>query len=58
MGVFLEEECRKMGLVTHIFSDTDTSYNFSASVFSLEFKLPNIVKLNHMDVVPALQDSQ
>ena len=58
MGVFLERECRKMGLVTHVFSDTDTSFNFSASVFSLEFKLPNIVMLNHMDVVPALQDSQ
>src|SRR5699024_11996718 len=28
-------------------------YNFTASLYPLESKLPNIVMLNHIDVVPA-----
>ena len=45
--------CRQEGLYIEIFSGTDSSYNFSASLFPLSSNKPNIVLLSHLDVVPA-----
>lgn len=52
-AIFLEKECRNMGLSIRVFSASDSAYNFSASVFPLSSGKPNIVFVNHIDVVPA-----
>jgi carboxypeptidase PM20D1 len=49
--VFLEKICREKGLNIRVFSATDSSYNFAASIFPLSDKRPNIIFLNHLDVV-------
>lgn len=52
-GRFLKDFCEKKGLNVRIFSDTDSTYNFCASLYPLGDKKPNIVFLSHIDVVPA-----
>lgn len=52
-AIFIENECRKMGFYITVFSNTDSSYNFCASLLPLEKKLPSVLLINHMDVVPA-----
>ncbi|MGZ3921891.1 MAG: M20/M25/M40 family metallo-hydrolase, partial [Bacteroidia bacterium] len=49
---YLEKICSEKGLNIHVFSSSDSSYNFSASIFPLTDNKPNIVFLNHIDVVP------
>lgn len=51
-GQFLENICREKGLHVRIFSDNANSYNFAASLYPLEMNKPNVILLNHIDVVP------
>lgn len=53
---YIENVCRQQGFYISVFSNTDSSYNFCASLLPLEKKLPSVILLNHIDVVPA-QDS-
>lgn len=51
-GEFFSDYCRQKGLfVRHLTKDT-SSYNFCASLYPLELRKPNILLLNHIDVVP------
>jgi carboxypeptidase PM20D1 len=52
-GKFLSELCVRQGLEVRIFSENQDKYNFAASIYPLELGLPNIILLNHIDVVPA-----
>lgn len=52
-GEFLSETCRDLGLHVRILTDHIDSYNFAASLYPLEKGKPNIIFLNHIDVVPA-----
>lgn len=52
-GYFLSAKCTDAGLQTHFFSKKRDSFNFIASLYPLSAHKPNIVFLNHMDVVPA-----
>jgi carboxypeptidase PM20D1 len=51
-GEFLASICKSKGLHVRIFTDDVNSYNFSASLYPLDLGKPNIVFLNHIDVVP------
>jgi len=51
-GDFLKAVCRNNGLFISDFGTEDGQYNFAASVFPLNSGKPNIVFLNHIDVVP------
>lgn len=50
-GEFLAQKCTEAGLDVHIFSNLENSFNFAASLYPLEQQKPNIVFLNHCDVV-------
>jgi carboxypeptidase PM20D1 len=52
-GRFLANYCREKGLDIRVFNDSDSSYNFAASLYPLSTGKPNIVLLHHIDVVPA-----
>ena len=52
-GVFLAGVCMDKGLHVRVFTDEPDSYNFAASLYPLETGKPNVVFLNHIDVVPA-----
>lgn len=52
-GNFLSARCADAGLQVHFFSKKSDSFNFIASLYPLSVHKPNIVFLNHMDVVPA-----
>ncbi len=52
-GEWLKSVCIKNGLQIKQMGDTDGNYNFTASLYPLTSNLPNIVFLNHIDVVPA-----
>src|ERR1700740_1808810 len=52
-GEFILAKCREMGFVTEVFHDKDSSFNFCASLYPLDKNLPNILMINHLDVVPA-----
>ncbi len=51
-GEFLSSVCKEKGLFVEIFSDERDSYNFAASLYPLSSGKPNIILLNHIDVVP------
>ena len=51
-GEFFVSKCREMGLITRIFSDEQSNYNFSCSIYPLEEGKPNIILFNHIDVAP------
>ncbi len=51
-GQYLENICREKGLHVRIFTDKTDSYNFAASLYPLEMNKPNVILLNHIDVVP------
>lgn len=57
-GDFLLNKSKEMGLQVHIFSDYDSAFNFSASLYPLEVQKPNIVFLCHLDVVPAVDSAE
>jgi len=50
---YLQKICEQKGLYIRVFSESDSAYNFSASLFPLSDNKPNIILLNHLDVVPA-----
>ena len=52
-GKFLKSLCAENGLYITQMGDTNGNYNFTASVVPLDKKIPNIILLNHLDVVPA-----
>ena len=54
-GEYLKSICRKNGLHIADFGEIDGQYNFAASVFPLDQGKPNIIFLNHIDVVPESQ---
>lgn len=51
-GEFFAAFCRAHGLHVQVFTDAEDSYNFAASLYPLSMGKPNIVLLNHIDVVP------
>ncbi|MBB4081081.1 acetylornithine deacetylase/succinyl-diaminopimelate desuccinylase-like protein [Lewinella aquimaris] len=51
-GEFLRELCRENGLHITQMGDENGNFNFAASIRPLDQNLPNIVFLNHIDVVP------
>ena len=51
-GSFLMEICRSRGLFTREMGRENANFNFTASLFPLEDNKPNIILLNHIDVVP------
>ncbi|HDS06021.1 MAG TPA: hypothetical protein ENO05_00210, partial [Bacteroides sp.] len=50
-GEFLSKLCSDRGLNVRVFTDEDDSYNFAASLYPLRSGKPNIILLNHIDVV-------
>lgn len=50
-GGFFMKICREKGLTIEVLDTTEQSINFIASLYPLSEKLPNIVFLNHIDVV-------
>jgi acetylornithine deacetylase/succinyl-diaminopimelate desuccinylase-like protein len=52
-GEFLMQLCEENGLFVTQMGATDGNYNFTASIRPLEQSKPNIIFLNHLDVVPA-----
>ncbi|NJB86476.1 acetylornithine deacetylase/succinyl-diaminopimelate desuccinylase-like protein [Lewinella marina] len=52
-GDFLRTLCAENGLHITPMGEADGNYNFAASIRPLEAGLPNIIFLNHIDVVPA-----
>lgn len=52
-GRFLASLCREKGLHVKVFTDREGAFNFAASLYPLESGRPNIVLLNHIDVVSA-----
>ena len=57
-GEWLKNICVENGLFIKQMGDKDGNYNFSASLRPLSSKLPNIILLNHIDVVPAKDKSK
>jgi acetylornithine deacetylase/succinyl-diaminopimelate desuccinylase-like protein len=56
-GSFLKELCKSHGLFVKEMGQEDGNYNFTASLFPLEDNKPNIVLLNHLDVVPESENN-
>jgi carboxypeptidase PM20D1 len=54
---FLENYCKEKKLHITTFTNGDSTYNFAASLLPLHSNKPNIVFLNHIDVVPANNDN-
>ncbi|MBX3254378.1 MAG: M20/M25/M40 family metallo-hydrolase [Chitinophagaceae bacterium] len=51
-GGFLADICRNKGLIVEELQSPENSYNFAASLYPLSHNKPNIIFLNHIDVVP------
>lgn len=52
-GQFLAAYCAENGLEVEYLTVKEDSYNFTASLYPLSLGKPNIILLNHIDVVPA-----
>lgn len=52
-GEWLKNLCKENGLFIKQMGDKDGNYNFAASIYPLSQNLPNIILVNHIDVVPA-----
>lgn len=57
-GTYFLNLCKKAGLHINVFSNKEDSFNFSASLYPLKSRKPNIIFLNHIDVVPATDSSE
>jgi acetylornithine deacetylase/succinyl-diaminopimelate desuccinylase-like protein len=55
-GLFFANVCREKGLIVKVLTDKEDSFNFAASLYPLELMKPNIIFLNHIDVVPAYNE--
>ncbi len=53
IGEFLLNESKQMGFYTRVFTDRDSSFNFAVSLYPLSQRKPNILFINHTDVVQA-----
>jgi carboxypeptidase PM20D1 len=51
-GQFLAGVCAANGLIVEYFTVEKDSYNFAASLYPLSLGKPNIILINHIDVVP------
>ncbi len=56
-GIFLKNTARQKDLHVEVLTDEQDSYNFTASLYPLDSGKPNIILLNHIDVVPAGDES-
>ena len=52
-GLYFSTVARQKGFYVEILTDEPASFNFTASLYPLKMGKPNIVFLNHIDVVPA-----
>ena len=52
-GLYFSTVARQKGFHVEILTDEPASFNFTASLYPLKMGKPNIVFLNHIDVVPA-----
>ncbi len=52
-GIFISNVARQKGFHVEILTDQPGSFNFTASLYPLDKKKPNVIFLNHIDVVPA-----
>ena len=52
-GEFLKNICIENGLHITQMGNENGNYNFTASIFPLDQKKPNVIFLNHLDIVPA-----
>ena len=50
-GEYFAGLCTGKGLIVRVLTDKTDSYNFAASLYPLETGKPNIILLNHIDVV-------
>ena len=57
-GDFIKAVCKENGLFISEFGTENGNFNFAASVYPLTSKKPNIVFLNHIDVVPEITTDQ
>ncbi len=57
-GDFFKAVCKENGLYITNFGSENGNYNFAASIFPLSTKKPNIIFLNHLDVVPEKNTSE
>ncbi len=55
-GMYLANLCTSKGLHVEHFSEAEDQYNFAASIYPLSLGLPNIIFLNHIDVVPSVNE--
>jgi len=56
-GDFLKSICKENGLVISDFGSKNGNYNFAASIYPLSSEKPNIIFLNHLDVIPESDES-
>lgn len=52
-GLYLASMARLMGMHVEVFTNRLDTFNFAASLYPLSLNKPNIILLNHIDVVPA-----
>lgn len=57
-GEWLKKLCEENGLHIKQMGNKNDNYNFAASIYPLSQNLPNIIFLNHIDVVPAADISK
>lgn len=52
-GLYLASMARLMGMHVEVLTNGVDTFNFAASLYPLSLNKPNIILLNHIDVVPA-----
>jgi carboxypeptidase PM20D1 len=57
-GEFLRSICERTGLYIQQFGNQNGEFNFAASLYPLHLGKPNLIFLNHIDVVPAGEEQQ
>ncbi|NOQ92178.1 MAG: M20/M25/M40 family metallo-hydrolase [Flavobacteriaceae bacterium] len=57
-GDFIKAICKENGLIITDFGSKNGNYNFAASIYPLSSDKPNIVFLNHLDVIPESNESK
>lgn len=57
-GDFIKSVCKENGLIITDFGSNNGNYNFAASIYPLSSEKPNIIFLNHLDVVPENEESK
>lgn len=57
-GEFIKSVCKENGLFITTFGEENRNFNFAASIFPLSDNKPNIILLNHIDVVPESENNE